>query len=178
MDTGSDVIRVQCQPCNMCYKHADPVFNPTTSASYTDVLCGSPACNTLLVNERHCHTGKCGYEVNYVDGSYTKGTLMLETLTFKRTRILNLAMGFGHNNQGLFNLIAGLLDLGGGRMSFINQILETGGGLRYCLPSYNSISPCVVNIWELSGWSISCGCYIGTVGNVVAAVPVCIITTS
>ncbi|KAI9169785.1 hypothetical protein LWI28_017666 [Acer negundo] len=74
MDTSSDVIRVQCQPCNMSYKQADLVFNPTTSASYIDVLCGSRVCNALLVNERHCHAGKCGYEVNYVDGSYTKGT--------------------------------------------------------------------------------------------------------
>ncbi|KAK0574450.1 hypothetical protein LWI29_023914 [Acer saccharum] len=27
--------------------------------------------------------GKCGYKVNYADGSYTKGTVMLETLTFR-----------------------------------------------------------------------------------------------
>ncbi|KAI9188532.1 hypothetical protein LWI28_024587 [Acer negundo] len=141
IDTGSDVIWVQCQPCNMCHKKADPVFNPATSASYTVVLCGSPACDALLVNDRHCHAGKCGYEVNYFDGSYTKGTLMLETLTFGQTRILNLAMGCGHNNHGPFNVITGLLGLGGGRMSFINQIPETGGAFSYCLPSYSSLSP-------------------------------------
>ncbi|KAK4841663.1 hypothetical protein QYF36_008331 [Acer negundo] len=118
MDTGSDVIWVQCQPCNMCYKQTDPVFNPTTSVSYTVVPCGSPTCDALLVNDRHCHAGKCGYE----------------------TRILNLVMGCGHNNHGSFNVIAGLLGLGGGRMSFINQIPETGGAFSYCLPSYSSIS--------------------------------------
>ncbi|KAI9170393.1 hypothetical protein LWI28_027208 [Acer negundo] len=62
MVTCSNVIRVQCQPCSMCYKQTDLVFNPATSASYTDVLCGSPAYDALLVNERHCHAGKCGYE--------------------------------------------------------------------------------------------------------------------
>ncbi|KAK0574647.1 hypothetical protein LWI29_026673 [Acer saccharum] len=82
----------------------DPVFNPTTStstsasASYTVVPYGSPAYDALLLNDLHCHAGKCGYEVNYADGSYTKGTLMLATLTFGQMRIQNMAMGCGHNN--------------------------------------------------------------------------------
>ncbi|KAK3198958.1 hypothetical protein Dsin_022373 [Dipteronia sinensis] len=141
IDTGSDIIWVQCQPCNRCYKQADPVFNPATSASYTVVPCGSSACDALLVNDQHCHAGKCSYEVNYADGSFTKGTLMLETLTFGQTEILNMAMGCGHNNRGSFNVIAGLLGLGSGRMSFVNQIPETGGAFSYCLASYDSISP-------------------------------------
>ncbi|KAI9169543.1 hypothetical protein LWI28_013837 [Acer negundo] len=141
MDTGTDVIWVQCQPCNMSYKQADHVFNPATSASYTVVLCGSPTCNALFVNDCHCHANKCGYEVNYANESYIKGTLMLETLTFGQTRILNMAMGCGHNNQSSFNVIAGLLGLGGRKISFINPIPETGGAFSYCLPSYSSISP-------------------------------------
>ncbi|KAK0573868.1 hypothetical protein LWI29_014824 [Acer saccharum] len=128
---------------NWCYNQDDPVFNPATStlasASYTIVLCGSPACDALLLNDRHCHASKCGYEINYTDGSYTKGTLMLKTLTFGQMRIQNMAMGCGHNNQGSFNVIVGLLGLGGERMSFVNQISETGGA--YCLPSYNILSP-------------------------------------
>ncbi|KAK0575367.1 hypothetical protein LWI29_037939 [Acer saccharum] len=144
---------------NWCYNQDDPVFNPATStststsasASYTIVLCGSPACDALLFNDRHCHIGKCGYEVNYTDGSYTKGTLMLETLTFGQMRIQNMAMGCGHNNQGSFNVIAGLLGLGGGRMSFVNQIPETGGAFSYCLLSYNILS---------TGW-LRFGCGLG-----------------
>ncbi|KAI9169009.1 hypothetical protein LWI28_005441 [Acer negundo] len=133
MDTVSDVNRVQCQHYNMCYKQTDLVFIPATIASYTVVLCGSPPCDALLVNDRHCYASKCDYEVNYIDGCYTKGTLMLETLTFGQTRILNMAIGCGHNNQGLFNLISGLLSLGGGRMPFINHIPEIGGAFSYCL---------------------------------------------
>ncbi|KAK1552812.1 hypothetical protein Q3G72_023853 [Acer saccharum] len=105
---------------NWCYNQDDPVFNPTTStsasaststsasasasastsasASYTVVPCGSPAYDALLLNDLHCHAGKCSYEVNYADGSYTKGTLMLATLTFGQMRIQNMAMGCGHNN--------------------------------------------------------------------------------
>ncbi|KAK0573557.1 hypothetical protein LWI29_009835 [Acer saccharum] len=87
-----------------CYNQDDLVFNPTTStsasasASYTVVPCGSLACDALLLNDRRCHAGKCGYKVNYADGSYTKGTVMLETLTFGQMRIQNMAMGCGHNN--------------------------------------------------------------------------------
>ncbi|KAI9169551.1 hypothetical protein LWI28_013938 [Acer negundo] len=98
MDTSSDLIWVQCQPYDRCYKQGDPIFNPVTSASYTVVQCGSPACDALIVNDHHCQASKCGYEVNYTDGSYTKGTLMLETFTFRQTMILNMSIGRGHNN--------------------------------------------------------------------------------
>ncbi|KAK0573742.1 hypothetical protein LWI29_012893 [Acer saccharum] len=66
---------------------------------------------------------------------------MLETPAFGQMRIQNMAMGCGHNNQGSFNVIARLLGLGGERMSFVNQIPETGGAFSYCLPSYSILSP-------------------------------------
>ncbi|TXG56853.1 hypothetical protein EZV62_018166 [Acer yangbiense] len=141
IDTGSDVVWVQCQPCSRCYNQDDPVFNPTTSTSYSVVPCGSPACDALNLDDRLCHAGKCGYKLKYGDGSYTEGTLMLETLMFGQKRILNMAMGCGHNNQGSFNVIAGLLGLGGGKMSFVNQIPETGGAFSYCLADLGSRSP-------------------------------------
>lgn len=28
IDSGSDIIWVQCQPCTQCYHQSDPVFNP------------------------------------------------------------------------------------------------------------------------------------------------------
>ncbi|KAK3224808.1 hypothetical protein Dsin_004670 [Dipteronia sinensis] len=140
IDTGSDVIWVQCQPCNQCYNQADPVFNHTSSTSFTVVPCRSPVCDALF-DDRHCHAGKCGYEIKYGDGSYTKGTLMLETLTFGQTVIQNMAIGCGHNNQGLFSVVAGLLGLGCGRMSFVNQLPQTGGAFSYCLASLDSSSP-------------------------------------
>ncbi|KAK1552091.1 hypothetical protein Q3G72_010134 [Acer saccharum] len=98
---SSKTITIPSWKC-WCYNQDDLVFNPTTStsasASYTVVPCGSLACDALLLNDRRCHAGKCGYKVNYADGSYTKGTVMLETLTFGQMRIQNMAMGCGHNN--------------------------------------------------------------------------------
>ncbi|KAE9454294.1 hypothetical protein C3L33_13796, partial [Rhododendron williamsianum] len=76
------------------------------------------------------------YEVQYGDGSYTKGTLALETLTFDQTTVRNVAIGCGHRNRGMFIGAAGLLGLGGGSMSFVGQLGgQTGGAFAYCLVS-------------------------------------------
>lgn len=134
IDSGSDIVWVQCQPCNQCYKQSDPVFDPADSASYTGVSCSSAVCDRL--ENAGCHAGRCRYEVSYGDGSYTKGTLALETLTIGRTVVKNVAIGCGHKNQGMFVGAAGLLGLGGGSMSFVDQLGgQTGGAFSYCLVS-------------------------------------------
>lgn len=134
IDSGSDIIWVQCQPCNQCYRQSDPVFNPTQSASFSGVSCGSSVC--ARVENSGCRSGHCGYEVEYSDGSYTKGTLAFETLTFGGTTIKNVAIGCGHRNKGMFVGAAGLLGLGGGSMSFVGQLGgQTGGAFGYCLVS-------------------------------------------
>lgn len=137
IDSGSDIIWVQCQPCTQCYHQSDPVFNPADSASYAGVPCSSAVCDRL--ENAGCHEGRCRYEVSYGDGSYTKGTLALETLTVGRTMIRNVAIGCGHKNQGMFVGAAGLLGLGGGSMSFVGQLGgQTGGAFSYCLVSRGS----------------------------------------
>ncbi|KAL2323934.1 hypothetical protein Fmac_022992 [Flemingia macrophylla] len=134
MDSGSDIIWVQCEPCTQCYHQSDPVFNPADSSSYAGVPCDSAVCTRL--DNAVCHDGRCRYEVSYGDGSYTKGTLALETLTFGKTLIRNVAIGCGHHNQGMFVGAAGLLGLGGGPMSFVGQLGgQTGGAFTYCLVS-------------------------------------------
>ncbi|KAG4984686.1 protein ASPARTIC PROTEASE IN GUARD CELL 2-like [Glycine soja] len=134
MDSGSDIIWVQCEPCTQCYHQSDPVFNPADSSSFSGVSCASTVCSH--VDNAACHEGRCRYEVSYGDGSYTKGTLALETITFGRTLIRNVAIGCGHHNQGMFVGAAGLLGLGGGPMSFVGQLGgQTGGAFSYCLVS-------------------------------------------
>ncbi|KAL1832703.1 hypothetical protein ACET3Z_002354 [Daucus carota] len=134
IDSGSDVVWVQCQPCAQCYHQSDPVFDPAKSASFSGVSCGSSVCDRL--ENSGCHRGRCGYQVSYGDGSYTKGTLALETLTFGRAMIRNVAIGCGHRNRGMFIGAAGLLGLGGGSMSLVGQLGgQTGGTFSYCLVS-------------------------------------------
>lgn len=139
IDSGSDIIWVQCQPCKQCYRQSDPVFNPTQSASFLGVSCDSSVCTRL--ENKGCHSGHCGYEVDYSDGSYTEGTLAFETLIVGGTTIKNVAIGCGHRNKGMFVGAAGLLGLGGGSMSFVGQLGgQTGGAFSYCLVSRGAAS--------------------------------------
>ncbi|KAM7484868.1 hypothetical protein LguiA_000877 [Lonicera macranthoides] len=132
IDSGSDIVWVQCQPCKQCYRQTDPVFDPASSASFSGVSCSSAVCDR--VQNAGCHAGRCRYEVSYGDGSYTKGTLALETLTFGETVVNNVAIGCGHKNRGMFIGAAGLLGLGGGSMSLVGQLGgQTGGAFSYCL---------------------------------------------
>ncbi|GAB4839658.1 Protein ASPARTIC PROTEASE IN GUARD CELL 2 [Ancistrocladus abbreviatus] len=134
IDSGSDIVWVQCQPCNQCYRQSDPVFDPSESASFLGVSCGSIVCDRL--ENSGCHSGHCKYEVEYSDGSYTKGTLALETLTIGSTQVRDVAIGCGHMNRGMFVGAAGLLGLGGGSMSFVGQLGgQSGGAFSYCLVS-------------------------------------------
>ena len=72
IDSGSDIVWIQCEPCDQCYNQTDPIFNPATSASFIGVACSSSVCNQLD-DDVACRKGRCGYQVAYGDGSYTKG---------------------------------------------------------------------------------------------------------
>ncbi|CDY25371.1 BnaA05g19130D [Brassica napus] len=48
IDSGSDMVWVQCQPCKLCYKQSDPVFDPAKSGSYTGVSCGTVIRNVAM----------------------------------------------------------------------------------------------------------------------------------
>ncbi|KAK6931473.1 Xylanase inhibitor, C-terminal [Dillenia turbinata] len=137
LDTGSDVNWVQCEPCGDCYQQADPVFDPTESSSFKPLTCESQYCKSLDVSE--CQNGTCLYEVSYGDGSYTVGDFVGETLTFTGSKAVdNVAIGCGHNNEGLFIAAAGLLGLGGGSLSLPSQINTTS--FSYCLVDRDSDS--------------------------------------
>lgn len=137
LDTGSDVTWVQCQPCADCYQQSDPVFDPSLSASYAAVSCDSQRCRDLDTAACRNATGACLYEVAYGDGSYTVGDFATETLTLgDSTPVGNVAIGCGHDNEGLFVGAAGLLALGGGPLSFPSQI--SASTFSYCLVDRDS----------------------------------------
>ncbi|RZC59129.1 hypothetical protein C5167_006430 [Papaver somniferum] len=133
LDTGSDIPWIQCQPCRKCYSQTDPIFNPSKSKSYAGVTCNSPLCRKL--DASGCNQKKsCLYQVSYGDGSFTFGELATETFTFRGTKIPKIALGCGHDNEGLFVGAAGILGLGRGRLSFPTQSdRRFGGKFSYCL---------------------------------------------
>ncbi|MED6206804.1 hypothetical protein PIB30_030121 [Stylosanthes scabra] len=136
LDTGSDISWVQCAPCQSCYRQSDPIFNPNTSSSFKPLSCASTHCQ--LLDQSQCRHGNCLYEVSYGDGSYTVGEFVTETVTIGQRSLTNIAIGCGHDNQGLFIGAAGLLGLGGGTLSFPAQLNSTT--FSYCLVDRDSDS--------------------------------------
>ncbi|KAG5059929.1 hypothetical protein AAZX31_01G077400 [Glycine max] len=134
LDTGSDVSWIQCAPCSECYQQSDPIFDPISSNSYSPIRCDEPQCKSLDLSE--CRNGTCLYEVSYGDGSYTVGEFATETVTLGSAAVENVAIGCGHNNEGLFVGAAGLLGLGGGKLSFPAQVNATS--FSYCLVNRDS----------------------------------------
>ncbi|KAL6586446.1 hypothetical protein OROMI_001434 [Orobanche minor] len=135
VDTGSDLVWVQCKPCRRCYYQSDQIFDPKGSHSFSNVSCGSRVCE--WVKNPSCDAGRCGYKVDYEDGSDAQGTMALETLTIGGTPVINVAIGCGHTNRGTFIGASGVFGLGGGSMSFASQL---GGAFTYCLVSRGATS--------------------------------------
>ncbi|KAA8541184.1 hypothetical protein F0562_025209 [Nyssa sinensis] len=137
LDTGSDITWLQCEPCMDCYQQSDPVFNPSASSSYSPLSCNSQQCSSLDVSA--CRSGRCLYQVSYGDGSYTVGDFATETVSFGNSgSVNNVAIGCGHDNEGLFVGAAGLLGLGGGSLSLPSQIKASS--FSYCLVDRDSSS--------------------------------------
>jgi hypothetical protein len=75
--------------------------------------------------------------VAYGDGSYTVGDFATESLTFGDSPpVRGVAVGCGHDNEGLFVGASGLLALGGGPLSFPSQIRAST--FSYCLVDRDS----------------------------------------
>ncbi|XP_042449247.1 aspartyl protease family protein 2-like [Zingiber officinale] len=135
LDTGSDIVWLQCAPCRRCYSQSDPIFDPRRSHTYAAVPCGTPLCRRLDVAGCDTRRRSCQYQVSYGDGSITMGEFSTETLTFRRSvRVPRVALGCGHDNEGLFVAAAGLLGLGRGSLSFPSQAGRRFGRMfSYCL---------------------------------------------
>ncbi|KAK7314518.1 hypothetical protein VNO77_33044 [Canavalia gladiata] len=135
IDTGSDVNWIQCKPCSDCYHQTDPIFDPSASSSYNPLTCEAQQCEALEMSA--CRNGRCLYQVSYGDGSFTVGEYVTETVSFGNTgSISRVAIGCGHDNEGLFLGAAGLLGLGGGPLSLTSQIKASS--FSYCLVDRDS----------------------------------------
>lgn len=135
LDTGSDVNWIQCKPCSDCYQQSDPIYDPALSTTYGPLTCEAQQCQALEVSA--CRNGKCLYQVSYGDGSFTVGEYATETVSFGDSGSVNrVAIGCGHDNEGLFVGAAGLLGLGGGPLSLTSQIKATS--FSYCLVDRDS----------------------------------------
>ncbi|KAK4395754.1 protein ASPARTIC PROTEASE IN GUARD CELL 1 [Sesamum angolense] len=138
IDSGSDVSWLQCQPCYDCYPQADPIFAASASSTYKSLTCKTEQCESLDISACS-RMGNCIYQVSYGDGSYTVGNFATETISFGVSgSVPNVAIGCGHDNEGLFSGAAGLIGLGGGNLSLPSQMRATS--FSYCLVNRDSSS--------------------------------------
>lgn len=149
IDTGSDLVWIQCNPCKKCYAQEDPIFTPNASSSYRHLTCKDPQCKLVynVDGGEACMEAKphyCRYSYWYGDKSNTTGDLALETLTFnvgngQPYSLNDIVFGCGHSNEGLFKGAGGLLGLGKGPLSFPSQLHNRfGRKFSYCLVNRNS----------------------------------------
>ncbi|KZV23953.1 protein ASPARTIC PROTEASE IN GUARD cell 1-like [Dorcoceras hygrometricum] len=145
LDTGSSLTWTQCQPCEQsCYRQIEPIFDPSSSSSYSKISCNSPQCSQLSPgNDPGCVSGStCMYLIQYVDRSFTVGYLSKDKLTLPSADVIpDFLFGCGQNNQGIFGATAGIIGLGRDPLSLVSQTAEKYGKyFSYCLPSVSSFS--------------------------------------
>lgn len=141
VDTGSDLTWVQCKPCTYCYAQHNPLYDPSTSATYTPIPCNSTSCASLTSGNCGLDRNACNYGLRYGDGSYTRGVLAREQIGLGDATVDGFIFGCGRSNRGLFGRASGLVGLGRGQLSLAWQTkAQFGGVFSYCLPSrvYNS----------------------------------------
>ncbi|KAK6927683.1 Xylanase inhibitor, C-terminal [Dillenia turbinata] len=135
-DTGSDLSWTQCKPCvGHCYDQQEPIFDPSSSSSYSNVSCFSAQCSQNI--KIGCTSSTCVYGVRYGDQSETQGFLAKERLTLTSSDALDgFLFGCGQYNDGLFGRTAGLLGLGRAPESIVSQAAQKYGRFfSYCLPT-------------------------------------------
>ncbi|PIN12455.1 Aspartyl protease [Handroanthus impetiginosus] len=143
-DTGSDLTWTQCEPCaRSCYTQKDPIFNPASSSSYSNISCSSSQCSQLTSatgNDPACSSTTCVYGIQYGDQSFSKGFFSKDKLTISPTDVFpGFLFGCGQDNQGLFGRTSGLLGLGRDPLSVVSQTAaKYGRYFSYCLPSTSS----------------------------------------
>ncbi|XP_026384482.1 aspartic proteinase CDR1-like [Papaver somniferum] len=150
IDTGSDLTWLQCEGAIKAFNQDMPLYPWNSSSTYRPIPCDThPLCKGDMCNA----DGQCIYKVRYGSGSVTSGILAIEKFTLGSNtggleRIdLEMGCGFRQDNfknfigknhlRGKPDLIAGILGLGPGSWSFLNQLGAAGEGkFSYCFEAF------------------------------------------
>lgn len=140
IDTASDLIWTQCQPCVKCYRQQDPVFNPMASTTYAVVPCNSDTCDELDTHrcgrsgsEDDDDDDVCQYTYTYGGNSTTRGTLAVDKLTMGDDVFHGVVFGCSSSSVGGPPAqVSGVVGLGRGPLSLVSQLSVRR--FMYCLP--------------------------------------------
>ncbi|MCO5598210.1 hypothetical protein L7F22_052302 [Adiantum nelumboides] len=160
IDTASELMWIQCQPCRECYPQLDePVFDPGLSTTLTEVDGRSPLCTRLDSRTSAPDSPTCTYRITYSDQSYTLGKLVKETIALQGSghSFPSIALGCSDTNRGDFNPTAGILALG--RNLFFSlpfQLRRRQGNtlsniISYCFPRMYSHDTSTLTLGSADG---------------------------
>ncbi|KAH7435535.1 hypothetical protein KP509_06G068700 [Ceratopteris richardii] len=152
VDTGSDLLWVNCADCKTCPTSTDlevqlSLYNPKSSSTSSTIMCGDSVCNDASTD---CLTDEtCGYQLGYGDGSFSEGFFVRDTLhlnlipgDLQLSRSTEVAFGCGTRQGGQLSksdqALDGILGLGQSGLSVISQLRDknkTNGMFAHCLES-------------------------------------------
>ncbi|MCL7050711.1 hypothetical protein MKW94_016294 [Papaver nudicaule] len=145
IDTGSDILWVNCNSCSGCPKTSGlgielQFFDPSTSSTASPISCTDSVCSSVVQTaEAGCsENSQCSYQFQYGDGSGTAGFYVSDMLDFD-TVTGNSVMSnssapvvFGCSNYQSGDLtktdraVDGILGFGQHGMSIIQQLSSRG----------------------------------------------------
>ncbi|KAF7838005.1 aspartic proteinase CDR1-like [Senna tora] len=136
IDTGSNLLWIQCLPCTKCFNQTSPLFDPSKSSTYTNIPCTYPSCN--ISSHYKCDASyNCKFTITYLDHTKASGLLATDYLTFDTsdegpTTVPSALLGCAHDNDGYNGEPSGILGLGPSKNSLVTQL---GSKFSYCLGS-------------------------------------------
>lgn len=159
VDTGSDILWVNCINCDNCPKKSDlgmklTLYDPSSSSSASRVYCNDDFCTSTYNGQLPgCRNNvACNYNVVYGDGSSTSGFFIKDTVHFERvtgnlqTSSTNGTVIFGCGAQQSGELgssgeaLDGILGFGQANSSVLSQLASSGKVKRmfaHCLDNIN-----------------------------------------
>ncbi|XP_014497396.1 aspartic proteinase-like protein 2 [Vigna radiata var. radiata] len=161
VDTGSDILWVNCVGCTTCPRKSGlgmdlTLYDPAQSTTSTLVGCNDDFC-TSTYNGPISGCSKdmaCPYSITYGDGSTTTGSYIKDYITFNRANgdlktvpdNSTVIFGCGAKQSGTLSSgseesLDGIIGLGQSNASVLSQLAAAGKVKRvfsHCLDSYNA----------------------------------------
>lgn len=156
VDTGSDLLWVNCVPCPECPTSSDlkiplSLYDPGSSSTSSNISCSADSCKVAAtISKNFCADNGCYYEFSYGDGSTAMGYLVQDKITYDTGDVANkpdssasanIVFGCGFNQTGdsltqPSRATDGIMGFGQSTLSVIVQLAEqrvTTNQFAHCL---------------------------------------------
>lgn len=145
IDTGSDIMWLNCNPCTACPRSNAlgmtlVPYDSHTSSTSSPMSCKDPNCDyAVRITNAGCDQSQnCGYTFRYGDGSTTTGYLVADTLIYSalqsNSTLVNtqakIIFGCGYSQSGDLltsqNVVDGIMGFGQSKLSVVSQLSSQG----------------------------------------------------